>query len=307
MQRLFFPVLLTLTFLVPAGPSAAAKPKPHSAVQDCPECPAMVTLPGGAFDMGSPDSEPGRYAVEIPQHRVKVGRFAMGRTEITRGQFVAFVEETGHDAGDRCGTFEDGKHEERSERNWRNSGHGQEDNHPAVCLNWNDAQAYVQWLSRKTGKPYRLPTEAEWEYAARAGVGAAHYWGESANQACRYANVMDRTGGIQVPGVTWETHRCTDGYAYTAPVARFRANAFGLHDMLGNIWEWVEDCWHGHYKGAPADGSAWTSGSCEKRVLRGGSWDNDPRNVRAAKRLWGMPDLRIDRYGFRVVREVRSD
>jgi formylglycine-generating enzyme required for sulfatase activity len=224
--------------------------------------------------MGSPSDEAGRGSDEGPQHRVSVAAFSLAKTEITRGQFAAFVNDSGHDAGDQCWTFEGGKYEERSGRNWRNPGYSQRDDHPVVCVNWQDAQAYTQWLSRKTGQNYRLPTEAEWEYAARAGNNTARPWGDSASQACGYANIMDSTGKAQVPGVTWEVHNCTDGHAYTAPTSSFTANAFGLHDMIGNVWEWTEDCYHDNYSGAPSDGSAWSGGSCEKRVLRGGSWDN---------------------------------
>ncbi len=266
--------------------------------------PEMVAIPGGNFQMGSPSGEEGRYENEGPLHRVSVEGFSMSKTEITRGQFAAFVKDTGHDAGDQCLTFEGGKYENRSGRNWRNPGYSQDDTHPVVCVNWQDAQAYTQWLARKTGKSYRLATEAEWEYAARAGTDTARYWGESSSQACGYANVADLTAKSQLEGTSgWTFHNCSDGYAHTAPVASFTANAFGLHDMIGNAWEWVEDCYHDNYSGAPTDGSAWTGGSCERRGLRGGSWGDIARVSRAAYRgISGAPVIRFSFIGFRLAR-----
>jgi len=266
----------------------------------------MVQIPAGSFTMGSPSGEAGRDGDEGPQRRVSVAAFSLAKTEITRGQFAAFVNDTGYNAGNACRTFEGGKWTENSGLNWRNPGYSQRDDHPVACVNWQDAQAYAQWLSRKTGQNYRLPSEAEWEYAARAGSSAARYWGDSASQACGYANVMDSTGKAQVSGVTWEVHNCTDGHAYTAPVASFTANTFGLHDMIGNVWEWVEDCYQDSYTGAPTDGSARTSGSCERRVLRGGSWYSDPGNARSAERLWNTPAVRQGSFGFRLARGART-
>ncbi len=162
--------------------------------KDCADCPEMVVIPAGSFEMGSPASEAGRDSDEGPQHRVTLAKpFALAKAEITRGQFAAFVADSGHQTGDKCWTFEGGKYEERSGRNWRNPGYSQQDSHPIACLNWGDAKAYANWLARKTGKPYRLPSEAEWEYAVRAGATTARYWGESPDQACSYANIADQT------------------------------------------------------------------------------------------------------------------
>ena len=252
--------------------------------RDCTDCPEMIPIPGGSFEMGSPNYEAGRRDGEGPVRRVSISPFALGKHAVTRGQFAAFVAETNYDAGDKCWTVEDGKAEVRSARNWRDPGFRQDNSHPIVCISWNDATAYAQWLSRKTGKTYRLASEAEWEYAARAGTTTARYWGESADQACAYANVMDTAGKSQVPGVTWEVS-CTDGHAYTAPVGSFKPNAFGLHDMLGNVWQWTQDCWHDSYDGAPTDGSVRSGGDCtEKHAVRGGSWASGPGSVRAAAR-----------------------
>ena len=171
-----------------------------------------------------------------------------------------------------------------------------------INVSWNDAKAYVGWLSRQTDRAYRLASESEWEYAARAETRAPRYWGDDAGDACGYANVHDRKSK-SVNGFSWTHHECDDGYAKTAPVGSFRANAFGLHDMLGNVWEWVEDCWNESYAEAPGDGGeAWTTGDCRRRVLRGGAWYDRPRNVRAADRFWNGSGNRGNVVGFRVAR-----
>lgn len=278
-------------------------PKAGTIFRDCPDCPQMVVIPAGRFAMGSPDSEDERDGDEGPVHRVKVAAFAIGKTEITRGQFAAFVNKTGYNAGDKCWTFADGKFRER-ESDWRKPGYSQDDKHPVACISWNDAQAYAKWMSRKTGKQYRLPTEAEWEYAARGNTGSSRFWGDNPDEACKYANVTDRTAKAQIPGsLAWSAHDCTDGFAYTAPVGRFKANAFGLQDMLGNVWEWTEDSYHVSYDGAPADGSAW-QGEGAKHALRGGSWNSDPQNVRAAIRYSNWSALRFSLFGFRLARKL---
>jgi formylglycine-generating enzyme required for sulfatase activity len=240
----------------PPRPSAGGVPASAMVAgqtfRDCADCPEMVVIPAGRFTMGSPASEAGRSDDEGPQHSVNVKSIAMGKTHITRGQFAAFVNATRYDAGNECHTFEGGKWEQRAGRNWRNPGYPQTDNHLVVCINWNDAKAYTQWLSQKTGKNYRLPSEAEWEYAARAGTTTARFWGDNPDQACGYANLADETAKAQIPGASsWSVHNCTDGYAYTAAAASFKPNAFGLYDMIGNAWQWTEDCWHDNYNGAP--------------------------------------------------------
>lgn len=235
----------------------------------------------------------------------------MSKTEITRGQFAAFVVDANYDAGDKCWTFDGGtaqdrNYREQAGRNWRNPGYAQDDNHPVVCVSWQDAKAYVEWLSRKTGKRYRLPSEAEWEYSARAGTTTSRPWGENADDACAYANVWDMTAKAEISGVKQESHICTDKYAFTAPVASFKPNAFGLYDMIGNAWEWVEDCWHNDYNGAPNDGSAWTERTCQLRLPRGGSWKDFSGIVYSAARgaKFGLP--RNDSIGFRVALSLPS-
>ena len=277
--------------------------RPGSEFDDCGGagwCPRMVVVPAGSFTMGSPSSEDGRGGGESPQRVVTIPRpFAVGKYEVTRREFERFVEASGHSMGNSCWTFEFGEWEIRSGRNWRNPGFRQTDRDPVACVSWKDAKSYVRWLSRETGQEYRLLTESEWEYAARAGTRSSRHWGES----CSYANGADRKAQE-----TWNADwivPCDDGFAYTAPVGSFGANGFGLHDMLGNVWEWIEDCWHDDYSGAPSDGSAWTSGgNCSERVVRGVSWNEYPRSFPYANRHGADTGGRASRLGFRISRTL---
>ncbi len=297
-------VTLCCLLWIPAQAQAADKNKAGTTFRSCSTCPLMVVIPAGSGEMGSPSSATGRSDDEEPVRVVHVAAFAISKDEVTRGQFATFVKQSKYKVGDKCWTLESGTFKERS-GNWRETGYSQSDKHPVTCINWNDAQAYAKWLSRKTGKKYRLPTEAEWEYAARGNTSTARYWGETPEAACEYANVADQTALAQIQGApAWSIHKCTDGHAYTAPVGSFKANAFGLHDMLGNLLEWTEDSYHDSYKGAPVDGSVWP-GDGAKRVLRGGSWNNSPQDVRAAMRDSKNPELRFSIFGFRVARTLQ--
>jgi len=283
---------------------------PGDVFKDCNQCPEMVVVPAGAFTMGSPESEKDRNEEESPQHDVTFGQqFAVGRFHVTVDQFAAFVAESGYDTGSKCQTFEGRKLEDRWGRSWRTPGFTQRGSHPVVCVNWNDAKAYADWLARKTGKAYRLMTEAEWEYAARArtqpGTYPRYWFGNEETDLCRYANVADQTAKSIIAGTkAWAGASCSDGYAYTAPVGSFAANGFGLHDMLGNALQWTGDCFHDDYTGAPPNGSAWTSGDCRIRPARGGSWYNFPRNLRTAVRIWANASYRLNYLGFRVARTL---
>lgn len=275
----------------------------------------MVVVPSGSFLMGSAESEPGRDPDESPQHLVTIRhQFAVGRYEVTRRQFAAFVGETGYQStGGNCFYWnsDEGKvTNDDAAKSWRNPGFAQNDGHPVVCVSWLDAKAYVSWLGRKTGRSYRLLTEAEWEYAARAGSGAARPWGNDPDSACAHANVGDRSFRRIVPpgrGMEWKQgvhHECDDGAGYTANVGSYRPNAFGLYDMIGNAWEWVEDCYNESYAGAPADGSAWVTDGCARRVGRGASWSDVPRNARSARRNGVASGTRDYILGFRVSRTL---
>ena len=273
--------------------------------RDCAGCPELVVVREGTYMMGSPSSEEGRGDDEGPVHRVRIGRpFAVGVKEVTRGEFARFVSaKKGHSMGDSCWEWH-GEWKEHSGRSWRKPGFRQTDEHPVVCVSWNDAKAYVEWLSDKTGKAYRLLSEAEWEYVARGGTGTARYWGEGEAGQCGNANGGDEALKRQDSGWKWKIASCDDGNARTSPVGRYEANGFGLHDVLGNVREWVEDCWNDSYDGAPTDGSAWESGDCSRRVVRGGSWVNSPRNLRSADRYWNAAGYRYSIFGFRVARTL---
>lgn len=302
-----FVFLLPLSVLMPSDTEAAAHAKESKVAKSfvsCQGCPRMVVVPTGHFVMGSPEAESGRGDDEGPVHQVKVTRFAIGMYEVTRAEFTAFVKATKYRAGEQCATLEDGMVEERK-GNWRVLHYDQGPRHPIGCINWNDAKAYTKWLARKTGKKYRLPTEAEWEYAARGDTSTSRFWGDDANLACKFANGADKSAQALIEGASsWGIHECKDGFDYTAPVGSFKANAFGLKDMLGNSWEWTEDSYHENYVDAPSNGKAW-QGDGAKRVLRGGSWNNGPRNVRSAVRNAAVPNQRCSFYGFRVALTLR--
>ena len=259
---------------------------PGSVFRDCSQCPEMVVVPSGSYEMGSPAFEEGRENDEGPVHRVTIAEpLAVGVYEITRGEFERFVQATGYSMGNTCWIFmpESGKFEKHSDHHWRDPGFTQTDQHPVVCVSWRDAQAYVRWLSRETGKSYRLLSEAEWEYVARGGTATAWYWGDDETDQCLHANGLDRSAKHRYP--KWKAVGCDDGAVHTSEAGKYKANAFGLHDVSGNVGEWVEDCWNESYAGASADGSAWTSGNCKKRVVRGGSWLIYPRIIRSASRI----------------------
>jgi formylglycine-generating enzyme required for sulfatase activity len=280
-----------------------------AAFKDCDDCPEMVAIPAGRFVMGAaPGEEESEKLPENfrnrsqPQHGVDVMSFSAGKFEVTRGQYRAFVEATGRSSAGGCWVWTGSKFEIDQAKDWRNPGYAQEDPHPVACVSWEDAKAYVVWLGQRTGKAYRLLTEAEWEYAARAGTTTRRFWGDDGDQSCAYANGADQTTKAQVPGWNYLTANCNDRYAYTAPVGSYRANAFGLYDMLGNVGEWTEDCWNENYNGAPTDARAWTAGNCSQRVLRGGSWIVNPQVLRAANRGWNSTAFRYIISGFRVAR-----
>ena len=275
--------------------------EPGRRFRDCDGCPEMVVVPSGSFMMGSPPGEEERDDDEGPQHRVQIAEpFAVGVHEVTRGEFARFVRETNRSVGNSCRVWNGGQKKwvERSGLNWRNPGFAQTDRHPVVCVSWDDVQSYVGWLSRETGEGYRLLSESEWEYAARGGTRTARYWGERESGQCRYGNGADASTTFD-----WRVS-CSDGHAWTSPVGTYTGNGFGLHDVLGNVWEWVQDCWNEDYAGAPADGRAWERGDCSRRVVRGGSWYVKPRHLRSANRVRRTSGNRYNYLGFRIVRTL---
>ncbi|MCI5120087.1 MAG: formylglycine-generating enzyme family protein [Candidatus Electrothrix sp. AUS4] len=234
----------------------------------------FVSIPEGCFQMGSPSDEKDRDDDEGPVHEVCVDGFWMGKYEVTQGQWKQIM-------GENPARFKKG------------------DKYPVEQVSWEDVQKFIGELNKRAGKKYRLPTEAEWEYAARAGTDTARFWGDSPDDACRYANVYDQTSKKE-NDFSWTHHNCDDGYAETAPVGSFQGNSFGLHDMLGNVWEWCADWYESeYYKGSSKDNPIGPlSGSI--RVIRGGSWNFYPGSVRSAIRNWYAPDDRDDYLGFRL-------
>ena len=241
--------------------------------------PEMVVIPGGRFQMGCVSGK-NCEDDEKPVHEVRVASFALSKHEVTFEKYDLFTAATGRERAD----------DEGWGRGWR----------PVINVSWADAVAYTEWLSSKLGERYRLPSEAEWEYAARAGSVTRYHFGNDRSQLCRYANHADRSTDYD-----WRNKRCSDGVGKrTATAGSYQPNAFGLHDMHGNVWEWVQDCWNDTYRGAPSNGSAWEGGDCSKRVLRGGSWGNDPGILRAASRFRDTAGGRFIFSGFRVARAL---
>jgi formylglycine-generating enzyme required for sulfatase activity len=271
--------------------------KPGDIFWDCLACPKLVVVPTGVFAMGARFSEGGDD--EMPIHRVRIRRsFAIGQFEVTRHEFKTFVARTGYRIDGPCHYLGVRGWKESYSATYRHPLFPQSDEHPVVCVNWHDAKAYVAWLSKITGKSYRLPSEAEWEYAARGGATTLYHFGTSRAELCAYGNGSDANFPYK-----WRNNACVDGYRWgTARAGSYRPNAFGLYDTIGNAKEWVEDCWNDSYKGAPLDGAPWKTGNCRHRVHRGGSWLNEPRYLRSAARLRTYARYRFHSIGFRVVR-----
>jgi formylglycine-generating enzyme required for sulfatase activity/predicted Ser/Thr protein kinase len=289
------------------GTHPAAHHTPASALssfeifRDCPTCPLMKVMPAGRFNQGSAADDPDAQPFEKPQHPVAIARpFGLGVYEVTVGEFREFIEATRRRITG-C-TVYDGEWHERADLGWSDVGYPQTPTHPVACVSWRDALDYTVWLSHKTGHRYRLPSASEWEYAARAGSEAPRPWSKNMEWACNTANVADLAAAQRYPG--WKVHSCNDGYVYTAPVGSFSPNAFGLYDMLGNVFEWVQDCWHADYRGSPSDGSAWLAGDCSQHDLRGGSWFTSPQYVSVAARNRFAAAYRSNTIGFRLAREL---
>ena len=282
------------------------KPGSGASFKDCPNCPEMVIAPPGSFMMGSPTDEPERDAREGPQHEVTIARpFAVGRFAVTRDEFDAFVRAGGHEQELDGGCFvwlftkaNEPRPVQRqdSSKSYRSPGFAQMGSHPVVCINWTDAQSYVKWLSRKTGRRYRLLSEAEFEYVARAGTTTPFWWGSTITpDQANYDGTADPYGG---GGRNGEYRR------KTMPVKSFQPNRWGLFQVHGNVGELVEDCWIENYNGAPVDGSARVTGDCEHRVVRNGAWNDGPSELRSAERHLSFPKFGDNQTGFRVARTL---
>lgn len=294
-------------------PARAHTRAPGKSFRDCSNgCPEMVVVHPGRFTMGAPAGEEEREnwpkerrGYSVPQHLVTIRyKLAIAKFDVTRDEYAQFVAETKRPDPDSCVTLSPTGEFITTNGNWRSPGFPQTGKDPVVCVSWDDAQAYVAWLSAKTGHVYRLPTEAEWEYAARAGTTTARYGSDNPAEICRYTNVGDLDYFEQHPGDSGVNRACRDGHVFTSPAGSFPPNQFGLYDMLGNVMNWTEDCWNANYSGAPADGTAWRSGKCNGRVVRGGSWDMDLSGARSANRRVLLTSNRNTTLGFRVARAL---
>jgi formylglycine-generating enzyme required for sulfatase activity len=271
--------------------------------QDCELCPELVVVPAGRFDMGGAGGEEGRP--EGPVRAIQVASFAMGRFEISNAHFQSFVRATRYRVESGCHRQQDVLAADAN-LSWLDPGFDRRPapNEPVVCINWHDAQAYVTWLSALTGRRYRLPTEAEWEYIARQDASAGSDWSEDSTALCPLANVLDASGRAagQFP---WPSANCDDGFPGTAPVGSFPAGSFGIHDIGGNVSEWAEDCYQAPYPPGPLDGGAVLGGAdCEFRSVRGGGWATGPSRLHPSFRGRDRADARYPFLGFRVVREL---
>lgn len=292
-------------------------PEPRAVFKDCAGCPEMVVVPAGKYLRGSSNQE--REWVlkqggtldetqnEQPRREVTIDRpLAFGRTEVTRALYARFIAANpGREPRKGCTVLKGGRWTWDEARSWRDPGFAQGDDEPVVCVSWQDAMPFIIWLNGQAGSDaYRLPTEAEWEHAARGGTRTWRWWGDDADNmaGCSFANVADEAAK-DVQGLL-QRFGCRDDASFTAKAGAKRANAFGLLDVLGNVWEWTQDCYKPGYDGVPVDGAAHSPAACADRVLRGASWTSYPKDLRAAERGWRSPAARYANVGFRVARVI---
>lgn len=304
---------------LPAAKAPATAPAPAlptGVIRDCPTCPEMVVVPAGVFTLGTSASagEVDLDRGEAPSQPVTIARaFALARTEVTVAEFREFVSAAQYTPNGDCRVVSGGSWIRLPDRTWQDPGFAgaPADDEPVVCVSWDDAKAYADWLAHTTGQKYRLPSETEWEYAARGGTTTARYFGDHDSDedsllsaACEYANVYDSSAVLEL-GFAEPNARCSDGHTFIAPVGAYKPNAFDLYDMIGNVREWVQDCYTASYTGRPLDGRAWEwAGGCEQRGVRGGSWASRPANARAAARGAEVQTQRQADLGFRVARDL---
>lgn len=304
-------LVLSVVVLTPTEAASAPTTRSH-AFRDCKGCPELISIPAGRFVMGTPKDEEGRFDWDLPPRPVSVRAFAIGRYDVTRREWAAFVAATHRPAKTGCAWTGRMKADEPDPiGSWSSVGFPQTDRHPVVCVTWDDVQAYLSWLSRKTGKHYRLPTEAEWEYAARAGARTPFYWGTKAShELANYG--AEKCCSPLVSG--------RDKWRGTSPVGSFAPNAWGLYDMSGNALQMVQDCLSFTTDELPADGTAFEKDftlqgdgnlaafngekSCNHRLVRGGDWGDPPAMIRVSFRNVSVgPDYLSGGLGFRVARD----
>ena len=304
--------------VLPLALLAQDRTRPGETFRDCADCPEMVVVPGGAFEMGAPESDPAGTDRERPLRRVTIRSFAVGKYPITRGQWAAFAAATNRPTASGCSWTARSRGKPDPAGSWRDLGFPQDDNHPVVCVTWYDALDYIAWLSERTKQRYRLLSEAEYEYAARAGSTTPYPWGTTVTHDNANYGADTCCSGLAAGRDQWEQ---------TSPVGSFAANAFGLHDMHGNVMHWMQDCFQPSYTGLPTDGSANENAAplqltgpmarlngqsaCDFRMLRGRDWGNPPALIRSSSRNFGpgsggtLKDYRSGGLGFRVARDLR--
>lgn len=292
-----------------AAPAAeaidVAKAKAGTRFSDCADCPAMVIVAPGEFTMGFEGGEPERYEGPVREMRVAKA-FAAGEFEVTNAQYRVFSRETGRVATTGCYALVGSTYKSQPGKDWQDPGYGRPilDDEPVACVTWDDAKAYVGWLAGKTGKSYRLLSETEWEYVAWAGRKGRFTWGDDPTRACDEANVFDQSAERAMPKSGIPAAPCDDGFAGVAPVGRRAPNAFGLYDVIGNVWEWVEDCYTmPHTADAPRDGAPQVKNGCDRRGSRGGSWISSLERQRPAFRGRDPAERISQVFGFRVARD----
>jgi sulfatase modifying factor 1 len=284
--------------------------------RECAYCPEMVTVPAGTAILGAAAGDRFRNVDELPERRIDVAApFAVGRYEVTRAQYQAFVQATGRAVGGDCLTdrVKRGTWVVDAGTNFRDPGFPQTDADPVACVNWEEAQAYVDWLNTRTSGGYRLLTEVEWEYVARAGAtrNTVYPWGDDPGGGCPFANGFDRTAMATYAGADTSGHKvfdpllCADGWLNTAPVGSLAPNALGVHDMIGNVGEWVGDCYRAAREEGAASGPPTAAADiCARRLAKGGSWGTLAHNLRTAERLPYAATHRDDSIGFRVAKTL---
>lgn len=310
---------LRLLFVGTLIVSSATSAENIDVIKDCETCPELIVLPPGTFDLGAEKDEGQRWKMldrmssnEGPRISVTLAKpIAIGRTEVTRGQFAKFVQETGYKVKPGCFHLTSSGWSVQPKLNWENPGFDVTDEHPVACVRRPTILAYINWLSETTGQPYRLPSEAEFEYAARGGTTSetqATFWGEDWTQACRYQNGADLTFVPNVPDIPYGQYAdCDDGYVFTSPVATFEPNPWGLYDMAGNVSEWTSDCYQDSHADIPRDGSPLSKKTCRAWVAKGGSWAGFPGLLRPATRLRLRAVTTGTGFGFRVARDVSDE
>lgn len=295
-----------LLLFVGCGPS---QPQIDATLTECPACPQMSLVAPGSFEMGRDGGEPKRY--DGPVRAVTIAQpFYLSTYEVTFEQFEAFVAATSHQPVSGCNVFIDGYWGWSETANWRSPGLSQppKPRDPVVCVSWNDAAAYVDWIAAETAAPYRLPTEAQWEFAARDGTSGEFAWDGAAENGCDQANMFDTVGRQDFEAAPWDNASCSDGFSEVAPVGSLKPNSNGLYDMLGNVWEWTQDCYVLPYPDtAPTDGSSVeVDGDCARRTVRGGSWETRPSRLAPAFRGRDAPEAGFRTFGIRVARDAAT-